>query len=72
MKVERLLELGELAKLLGRSPETVRRDMRRNPMAVPPRLHLPGTRLLRWRPSDVRAWLDECAGHGNDKGGASR
>lgn len=72
MKVERLLELGDLAKLLGRSPETLRRDMRRNPMAVPPRLHLPGTRLLRWRPCDVRAWLDECAGHDNDKGGASR
>ena len=62
MEVQRLLELGDLAKLLGRSPETLRRDMRRNPMAVPPRVHLPGTRLLRWRPSDVRAWLDECAG----------
>ena len=72
MKVERLLELGDLAKLLGRSPETLRRDMRRNPMAVPPRLHLPGTRPLRWRSCDVRAWLDECAGYDNDKGGASR
>ena len=60
MKLERLLDLDELARLLGRSPETVRRDMRRNPMAVPPRLHLPGTRLLRWRPCDVHAWLDEC------------
>ena len=65
MEVQRLLELGELAKLLGRSPETVRRDMRRNPMAVPPRLYVPGTRLLRWRPCDVRAWLDECAGTRN-------
>lgn len=72
MEVQRLLGLEELAAVLGRSPETVRRDMRRNPLAVPPRLQVPGTRLLRWRPCDVRAWLDECAGHRNDKEGASR
>ena len=49
--------LEELAVILGRSPETIRKDIRRNPDAVPPRLHLPGTRLLRWRASDVDAWL---------------
>lgn len=62
MKVERLLDLDELAWLLWQSPETVRRDMKRNPLAVPPCLQVPGTRLLRWRPCDVHAWLDECAG----------
>ena len=55
----KLLELDELATLLGRSPETIKKDMRRNPMAVPPRLHIPGTRLLRWRECDVDAWLAE-------------
>jgi len=52
-----LLNLEELARILGRSPETIRKDIRRNPDAVPPRLQLPGTRLLRWRASDVEAWL---------------
>ena len=62
VEVQRLLDIEELADVLGRSPATVRRDMKRNPLAVPPRLQVPGTRLLRWRPSDVWAWLDECAG----------
>ena len=52
-----LLELKDLANLLRRRPETIRRDMRRNPDAVPPRLQLPGTRLLRWRAEDVEAWI---------------
>lgn len=52
-----LLDLLELAELLGRSPETIKKDLRRNPLAVPPRLHIPGTRLLRWRRADVDAWL---------------
>lgn len=54
-----LLDIHELAELLGRSPETIKKDLRRNPMAVPPRLHIPGTRLLRWRRADVEAWLAE-------------
>ena len=41
----------------GRSPETIRKDLRRNPAAVPPRLRIEGTRLLRWRAADVDAWL---------------
>ena len=53
-----LLNIGELAALLGRSAETIKRDIRRNPEAVPPRLNLPGTRMLRWRESDVQTWLD--------------
>lgn len=56
-----LLDLKALACLLGRSPETIRRDLRRNPDAVPPRLQLPGTRLLRWREADVARWLDQHA-----------
>ena len=59
MDVQKLLNLGELAGVLGRSPETIKKDMRRNPDAVPPRLQLPGTRLLRWRARDVDAWLGQ-------------
>ena len=53
----RLLDIQELALLLGRSAETIRKDLRRRPDAVPPRLQLPGTRLLRWRLVDVTSWL---------------
>lgn len=52
-----LLDLNDLASMLGRSPETIKKDMLRNRLAVPPRLHIPGTRLLRWRHVDVEAWL---------------
>ena len=58
--VPRLLDLSELAEVLGRSPETIKKDLKRNPGAVPPRLQLPHTRLLRWRARDVETWL---AGH---------
>ena len=53
----KLLDLNELASLLGRSPETIKKDMRRNRCGVPPRVFIPGTRLLRWRNVDVDAWL---------------
>jgi len=55
----KLLDLHELSTLLGRSPETIKKDLKRNRLAVPPRLHIPGTRLLRWRQIDVDAWLAE-------------
>lgn len=53
----KLLDLNELSELLGRSPVTIKKDMKRNRLAVPPRLCIPGTRLLRWRQIDVDAWL---------------
>jgi len=52
-----ILDLADLAALLGRSPQTIRKDIQRNRLAVPPRLHIPGTRLLRWRRVDVDVWL---------------
>ena len=52
-----LIDINSLAALLQRSPETIRKDMARNPAAVPPRVCLPGTRLLRWRAADVEVWL---------------
>jgi predicted DNA-binding transcriptional regulator AlpA len=56
-KTKPVLELKDLATLLARSPETIRKDLHRNPAAVPPRLIIAGTRLLRWRAADVHAWL---------------
>lgn len=53
----KLLDLNELGIMLGRSPATIKKDIKRNRLAVPPRLHIPGTRLLRWRKIDVEAWL---------------
>ncbi|PIZ21708.1 MAG: hypothetical protein COY49_12355 [Comamonadaceae bacterium CG_4_10_14_0_8_um_filter_57_29] len=59
MSSTKLLTLDDLALLLCRSPDTIKKDMRRNPDAVPPRLVLPHTRLLRWRHGDVCAWLEQ-------------
>lgn len=64
--MSKLLDVQELARLLRRSPETIKRDLRRNPAAVPPRLTLPGTRLLRWRPVDVERWLEEHVAEGDE------
>lgn len=61
MSTTPLLDLQAPAHLLGRSPKTVRRDLRRNPNAMPPRLQLPGTWLLRWREADGAAWLEQHA-----------
>lgn len=57
--MDKLLDVDELAQLLGRSAGTIKKDLKRNPSAVPPRVHLPGTRLLRWRPRDVERWINE-------------
>ena len=58
LQMTKLLTLKELAALLERSEQTLKKDMRRNPNAVPPRVVIPGTRLLRWRESDVNEWLN--------------
>lgn len=61
--MSKLLDLNELAEYLGRSPDTIKKDLKRNPIAVPPRLRIPGTRLLRWRIEDVEAWLAQWVIH---------
>lgn len=64
-----IIDLNELSGLLGRSPETIKKDMKRNRLAVPPRLYIPGTRLLRWRKADVDSWL---ASHVEVRSGSSK
>lgn len=54
---DRLLDIDDIARILGRSPLTIRKDINRRPGAVPPRVRLPGTRQLRWRSIDVQNWL---------------
>lgn len=58
METEPLLTLDDLAQMLGRSKNTIRKNIRRNPQAVPPHLVLPHPhQLLRWRATDVETWL---------------
>ena len=56
---DKLLDLHALSIFLGRSVETIKKDMKRNRLAVPPRVCIPGTRLLRWQPTDVNGWIAE-------------
>lgn len=53
------LDIFELAELLGKRPETIRRNLKSKPWAVPPRMHIPSTRMLRWRKTEVESWLQE-------------
>ncbi|MCB1999006.1 MAG: helix-turn-helix domain-containing protein [Rhodoferax sp.] len=62
MLSQQLLTVEDLAKRLNCSPNTVKKNLRQNPSAVPPRLVLPHPRLLRWRLSEVDDWL---AGNGH-------
>jgi hypothetical protein len=49
----------ELAKLLHRTPETIRSDARRRPGTLPPVLRIPKTRKLLWLEEDVVSWMKE-------------
>ncbi len=53
------LDIDELAMLLGRSVRSVKRDMVRSPTSVPPKMHIPGSALLRWRAYEVQNWIVE-------------
>ena len=63
----KLTNLNELSAILGRSQNTIKKDLKRNPPAVPPRVIIPGTRLLRWRAHDVELWLAQNAEHVKEK-----
>lgn len=53
------LDIYELAELLGKRPETIRRNLKRRPWAVPPKMHIPETNMLRWKRADVEVWIEE-------------
>lgn len=55
----RVLGVEDLAKLLHRTVETVKTDIRRKPESLPPRLRVPNTKRLLWLESDVIAWVEK-------------
>lgn len=53
------LDIDELAQMLGRSSSSIRRNLARRPFLVPPKMHIPGSKMLRWRARDVESWMFE-------------
>ena len=52
-----LLDREALAKVLGLSPETVKRLSSKAPDRLPPRIR--AMHVLRWDPAAVRQWLEQ-------------
>lgn len=52
-----LLSVEQLARLIHKSPSSVRSDASRNIEALPPVCRLPGSKRLLWRREDVAAWI---------------
>ncbi len=55
--MDRLLKVAELATLLRTTPNGVYIRLKRCSQSVPAPLLIPGSTCLRWRQSDVEAWL---------------
>ena len=55
--MEKLLTINELASVLGVTAKGIRRRLERGSPSVPVPLLVPGSTRLRWRQSDVEAWL---------------
>ena len=53
----KLLKINDLAKILCKSPVTIRVDVSRRPETLPPRLVMPGSNRVIWAESDVNEWL---------------
>ena len=53
------LDIFDLAVLLGQSQRTIKKKLKARPDCLPPRMHFPGTKMLRWRGHDVENWMRE-------------
>ncbi|NHZ43649.1 helix-turn-helix transcriptional regulator [Massilia aquatica] len=53
------LDIEELAALIGLPPSTIRRYMAKQPFNLPPKKHIPGSKMMPWRKFDVEKWLYE-------------
>lgn len=58
-----LMDVAQMASLLRKTVASIRSDVSRNPMSLPPLCRLPGSRRLLWRAEDVNAWLAGCVEH---------
>lgn len=52
-----ILAVEDLARLIHKSPASIRSDASRNPSALPPICRLPGNKRLLFRLEDVSAWI---------------
>lgn len=52
-----ILAVEHLARLIHKSPASIRSDASRNPSALPPICRLPGNKRLLWRVQDVLTWI---------------
>ena len=55
--MDKLLNVAELAQVLGITPKAVYCRLHEGRQSVPAPLFIPGSTRLRWRQSDVEAWL---------------
>jgi len=53
------LDIHELAVLMGQSTRTIRRNLANCSHLVPPKMHIPGSSMLRWRRHEVEQWMYE-------------
>lgn len=53
------LDMDELAAMMGIDAKTMRRNLRSRPYEVPPRMHVPSSKMMRWRRYEVEKWLYE-------------
>lgn len=52
-----LLTVDDLSGCIHKSVTSIRSDVTRNPLSLPPICRLPGTKRLLWRAEDVERWL---------------
>jgi predicted DNA-binding transcriptional regulator AlpA len=53
------LDIDELAEILGKRTETIRKKLRVAPHALPRKMHIPGSKMLRWRKHEVESWVKD-------------
>jgi len=59
-EIPMILSVDDLARIVHKSPASIRSDASRNPSALPPICRLPGNKRLLWRMEDVASWLAGC------------
>ena len=57
LRMKALLTVDDLSDCIHKSVTSIRSDVTRNPLSLPPICRLPGTKRLLWRAEDVERWL---------------